>query len=261
VRLYTHEQFPDSLGSGLMQHAQDLINVGVKYFEIGNEPNLPGEWKGTYKALVDFNNADIIRLVAEAWVKDAKSIISMGGKPGLYAMAPTDVNGTNPTFSSVKWTGAVCDKIKSLWSASSEFAANGDIWLSAHSAAFTRPFNFDPFLNMDDMCLRSYELYTSIAKASFGVSRVDVISTEGGIYSPEHMDYIGWHDYDYSELEWGDRIVDMYKFLGTNKGILAMCPWTFSDVGADSMWWGSGWYDKDNNPRSPVAALKGDLND
>jgi len=261
VRLYTHEQFPDSLGAGLIDHAKRLVDVGVKYFEIGNEPNLPGEWKSVYKNIVDFKNPDIIRLMAEAWVTDAKSIISIGGKPGLYAMAPTDVNGTNEKYSSVKWVGALYDKIKSLWSASSEFVADGDIWLAAHSAAFSRPFDFDPFANMDDMCLRSYELYASIARASFGVQRVDVISTEGGVYSPEHMEYIGWHDYDYTEETWGGRVVDMYKFLGKSKGILAMCPWTFSDVGADKMWWGSGWYNKDNNPRSPIVALKGDLSD
>ena len=260
VRLYTHEQFPDSLGQGLIDHARKLVSAGAKYFEIGNEPNLPGEWKASHKSLVNFNNADIIRLVAEAWVKDAKAILSIGGLPGLYAMAPTDVNGTNPTFSSVKWTGALCDKIKSLWSPSTEFVASGDIWLAAHSAAFSRPFDFSPFDSMDDMCLRSYELYASIAKASFNVQRVDVISTEGGVYSPEHMHYIGWHDFSYDGETWGKLVVDMYKFLGTNGGILAMCPWTFSDVGADRIWWGSGWYDKDNNPRSPITALKGYVN-
>ena len=176
-------------------------------------------------------------------------------------MAPTDVNGTNPTFSSVKWTSALCDKIKSLWHASSEFVADGDIWLAAHSASFSRPFDFDPFLNMDDMCLRSYKLYKAIAMESFGVQQVYVISTEGGVYSPEHMHYIGWEDFDYDEDSWGQMIVDMYKFLGNEGGLMAMCPWTFSDVGADGVWWGSGWYDKDNNPRSPVAALKGDFND
>ena len=175
-------------------------------------------------------------------------------------MAPTDVNGTNPTFSSVKWTGAVCDKINTLMDLKG-YLGNGTVWLAAHSAAFNRPFDFNPFTSMDDMCLRSYELYASIAKASFNVQRVDVISTEGGIYSPEHMHYIGWHDFSYDSNTWGKLVVDMYKFLGTNGGILAICPWTFSDFGADKVWWGSGWYDKDNNPRSPITALKGDVND
>jgi len=261
VRLYTHEQFPDPLGAGLIDHASHLVDVGVKYFEIGNEPNLPNEWESTYKNAVDFNSDDIIRMCAKTWCNDAKRILAVGGCPSIYAMAPTDVNGVNPKYSSVNWLSRLCCEIAEIWDGDiKKLLENGNIWLAVHSAAFTRPFNFDPFSNMDDMCLRNYELYQSIARAHFEVINIVTISTEGGIFSPEQMDYIGWTDYTYDELTWGHEVVNMYHFLEGRGNLTAMCPWTFSDIGvSDPNWIGAGWYRQNNEPRSPVVALLEDV--
>ena len=264
VRLYTHEQFPDTLSDALIQHVSDLINAGVQYFEIGNEPNLPGEWKYPYKERVDFNDSELIQMIATSWIQDARAILALGGKPGIYAMAPTDVNGVNPTYSSVNWLSRIVYAIYNSWGDRDDLRSmisSGKIWLATHSAAFNRPFDFDPFgdVYMDDMCLRGYQICKDIIETTIGVPRVDIINTEGGIFSPEHMDYLEWgHDYD--ESTWGDRIVEMYKFLGEKGDMLAMCPWTFSDYGvSDTTWHGSGWYRVDNEPRSPIIALLEDV--
>jgi hypothetical protein len=253
VRLYTHEQFPNSMSDTLMQHVFDLIDVGVLYFEIGNEPNLPHEWLYHYKDRVDFNDSELIQLCANSWIKDAKPILARGGRPGIYAMAPTDVNGVNPTYSSVNWLSRLVYAIYNSWGDRGELRGlinSGQIWLATHSAAFNRPFNFDPFgdIYMDDMCLRGYQIGKDIVETTIGVSHVDIINTEGG-------------DHDYDESTWGDRVVEMYKFLGEQGDMMAMCPWTFSDYGLDanSTWHGSGWYRADNTPRSPIAALLEDV--
>ena len=261
IRLYASEQFPNGIHDAFAGHIGDLVGVGVEYFEVGNEPNIPNEWKTPYKDVVDFHDDDIIRMCAESFVADARGVLLQGGKPGIYAMAPTDVNDENPQYSSVQWLIRLCDKIARIAPDLRQELESGNIWLSVHSATFTRPFEFDPFANNDDMCLRSYELYSSIVKEHLGVDRIDVISTEGGIFSPEQMDYIGWHDYDYDELTWGDRVVEMYHFLEDKGELMAMCPWTFSDYGVhDTTWHGSGWYRVNNEPRSPITALLEDIN-
>jgi hypothetical protein len=265
VRLYTHEQFPDPLTDALIGHAAELVAVGVKYFEIGNEPNLTGEWKYPYKERVDYHDSELIQMVSNSWIVDAKRILAIGGRPGIYAMAPTDVNGVNPKYSSVNWLSRIVYKIYRSWGDVINLRQNinsGNIWLASHTAAFSRPFDYDPFTSgayMDDMCLRGYEVYKNITETTIGVEGIDIINTEGGIFSPEHMDYLGWNDYDYDESTWGNKIVDMFKFLGDKRDMMAMCPWTFSDYGVqDPNWIGSGWYRADNTPRSPITALTED---
>ncbi len=82
-----------------------------------------------------------------------------------------------------------------------------------------------------------------------------IISTEGGVYSPEHLAALSFTP-TYSEEQWGPRLRDMYAFLEQQGDMLAMCPWTFSDEGAPEEWHNCGWYRVNGSARSPVAALR-----
>jgi hypothetical protein len=183
---------------------------------------------------------------------DAQKIIALGGKPALYAMAPTDVNGTNHLYSSVKWFDGyirALDKHRV-----SEWLESDVVWLATHSSKMTRPFDFDPYRGwgVDDVCMRGYEYYMDRVEESFGL-RPFTCSTEGGVFSPKHMKDLGWWP-DYDDAEWGELLVQMFDFV-----TIPVTPWTFSDVGvSDPRWHGCGWYDKNNNPRSPVTALIGE---
>ncbi|GAG14202.1 unnamed protein product, partial [marine sediment metagenome] len=113
VRLHQHQQFPGRLDKAQFDMVKLLVEAGVVYFEIGNEPNLKGEWRPAYQPFVTWQNPHFIALVAQSWWLDTQEIIKLGGKPAFYAMAPTDRNGTNQTASSVMWTEKLIHQLTS----------------------------------------------------------------------------------------------------------------------------------------------------
>jgi len=259
VRLYQGEQFPGRLSNDRFEAARRLIDAGVFYFEIGNEPNLTCEWKSSYKDQVDWHNDDLVRQVAYNWWLDAQKIAAMGGKPSLYAMAPTERSGgCNERYSSVRWLEkylAALHKITPMTIV--DLVESGDVWMAVHVSPFDRPFLYDPYVNgphPDDMCLRAFEVYGAIAEVALGVLPL-MISTEGGLYSPEHLDFLGWTPY--SENEWADRMPEMFEFIAEQYPyVLGMCPWILTDLGvADPRWLNNGWY-RGVEPRPVALALR-----
>jgi hypothetical protein len=255
VRLYREHQFPFRISN--ITRASAFINVGVEYFEIGNEPNLPGEWRIEYQPIVDYNNEDLVSTVALNWMEDAEAIMALGGKPALYAMAPTNRNANNTRFSSYMWTKGIVDRMPRAYA---DYFSSGKIWLATHSATFGKPFDQSPYQGtyIDDMCLLSYTLYQDLISKhlSIPVQTIRTISTEGGVYSPAHMQYIGWGQ-PYTDFQWANMLVEMYDYLDSRKDILGMCTWTMSDYDvADPRWLGSGWWDRNNNPTIAVNAMK-----
>ena len=259
VRLYQGEQFPGRLSGDRFEAAQRLIDAGVAYFEIGNEPNLTGEWKSDYRDQVDWHNDDLVNRVAINWSLDAQLILAMGGKPGLYAMAPTERNGgENQRYSSVRWLEKSLTVIPTVISMPiADLIEAGDVWMAVHVSPFNRPFSYDPYVNgphPDDMCLRAFEVYGAIAETALGVLP-RMISTEGGLYSPEHLDFLEWPPY--SETEWADRMPEMFEFIAEHyPHVLGMCPWILTDQGVvDGRWLNNGWY-RGTGPRPVALALR-----
>lgn len=61
------------------------VAVGVRYFEMGNEPNIsPDEWQiGKWPSA-----ADLGRIIAEQWISASSMVKREGGIPLVYAMTP-----------------------------------------------------------------------------------------------------------------------------------------------------------------------------
>ena len=255
VRLYQGRQFPGRLAPPLLARLQRLAGLGVTYVEIGNEPNLIGEWStGT----PDYHNADQVAQVAASWWQDAHAALEAGLSPALYALAPTERNyGTHPTASSIGWQYALLTALKRYGeSEMRSLLSSGRVWLAVHTADFGRDFDYPwrTTAGVDDMCLLGYKAHRATVEEVFGV-RPTIIATEGGVYSPEHLAALTFMP-TYSEAQWGPRLRDMYAFLEQQGDMLAMCSWTFSDEGAPEEWHNCGWYHADGAARSPVTALQ-----
>ena len=258
VRLYEAHQFPGRLPSELINRASAFLNVGAKHFEIANEPNLTCEWKPEWQDRVDYHNPDLVSRVASDWWADAQEVIRQGGKPAFPAMAPTERGGTNPLYSSVQWAQRIMMHVVSTDGAAFKgYLRDGTVWLATHTSPFTRPFDFNPHQGSykDDMCLRGYEVLRDFCEAELNLEPV-MIATEGGAYSPSHLEDLGWSP-TYGDQDWGTITARMYNWLAENGDLTALCTWTLSDAGvSDPRWIGCGWYDQHNSPRSPVAAMK-----
>ena len=258
VRLYKGQQFPGHLDEDHFRKAQALVDVGVTYFEIGNEPNLTGEWDHEYQDDVDWHTMLVTRSVAAGWMVDAKRIMAMGGKPAVYAMAPTERNGgQNPKYSSVEW-------LKILWNLLYEYSdgeivdwvRDGKVWQAVHVSPFNLPFDHDPYASgVNDMCLGAFQVYRDIAQSILGVTP-KMISTEGGMYSPEHLTDLGWEPY--TEEHWAEQMPLMFDYIQAHYPfVIGMCPWILTDEGVhDERWLDNGWY-YGKSPRSVVDSLRG----
>ncbi len=77
------------------------LNVGVKWFEFYNEPNLGVEWPEGFEP--DWRNtAGVIVPLMENWLVWAEYIISRGGYPGFIPLAESD----NLPFAAIHWMDA-----------------------------------------------------------------------------------------------------------------------------------------------------------
>jgi hypothetical protein len=255
VRVFCAQQFPSRLPRGLMDRAKQLIDAGVKKLEIGNEPNLPGEWQSKFRDRVDWHNSDLVALVAENWWMDAKEITDHGGQIAFMAMAPTDRGGTNSKYSSVKWYKGIAQHIANNHRNEAQtLIGSGKLWVAVHISPFNRTLDFSPFRDgyIDDMCLRAYEAYNKIYHETLGIQPI-VISTEGGAYSPEHLDDLGWDAY--TEEYWAQLAVSMYQYLAEHNGP-PVCSWVLTDQGVDDpRWRDNGWY-RGKSPRLIVQTMK-----
>jgi len=258
VRLFMPQQFPNPLSQELLSKAATLIDAGVTYFEIGNEPNLPNEW-GEYADSVDWHNEQRVAGVAEAWVHDAKIILNMGGKPGIYAMAPTErEGGCNEKYSSTQWLYLYMIEVRNRseqWLYDDIDA--GRIWQATHVSPFNRPFDYDPQTNgvhFDDMCLHAFDVYTEIVQDA--INRIPkIINTEGGMYSPEHLADLSWAPY--TEEHWAEQMPKMFTYIEEHfPNVIGVCPWilTDQDVG-DTRWHNNGWF-RGIQPRGLVEKMK-----
>ena len=253
VRLYQGRQFPDRLPQALRDRMPVLKAHGVDYVEIGNEPNLPVEWQ--YDPT--WQDPTHLAQVADVWWADAQVALAAGLRPAIYAMAPTERNrGTHEQYSSKMWIRGLLARLKALHGDEmQQLLRDGRVWLAVHTADFGRPFDYDPWAGgVDDMCLRGYEIPYEAVREAFGVEPI-TISTEGGVYSPSHLESMDFA-VPYTEEQWGARLRAMFDYVDRETRLFAMCPWTLSDEGvADATWHGCGWYDRHGAPRSPVHAL------
>ncbi len=78
------EPNPGHIGASEEKTIRRLIDVGVRYFETSNEPNVPTEWK--HNAMPS-DPLEAAKIVVLNWLFDARFILSAGGYPGLPAIS------------------------------------------------------------------------------------------------------------------------------------------------------------------------------
>jgi hypothetical protein len=85
-----------------------FANVGVKWFEFYNEPNLDVEWpQGFDPDWRDTNN--VIRPLMDNWLAWAEFTIALGGYPGFIPLAESD----HPRYAAVRWMDAFLNYLHS----------------------------------------------------------------------------------------------------------------------------------------------------
>lgn len=257
VRYFKDHQFPDPLPDAHFEKMRRYANAGIVWAEIGNEPNLDHEWQQSWWGRVDFNNPEVIRLLAEGWVRDAQRALQAGVRPAFYAMGPTDWRGgVHPTLSSVYFTSRLA-----LYLAERRRDETIDIfqrggWFAVHAATYEQPDDFDPFRpdgTIWDITLRGYEIVIKCFRDAFGpaldVDRIPIMSTEGGVFTPESTSMAG-HIRLNSDAEHAERVVSMFRWLERNSPLQAMCPWCLSADGFggpfDPRFNGDGWFTRAN---------------
>jgi hypothetical protein len=81
------------------------------------------------------------------------------------------------------------------------------------------------------MTLRGFEVVLEAFEQHFGedlaVDEIPVISTEGGVFTPNSTSMAG-HVRLHTDEEHGRRVVEMFEWLEANTQLQAMCPWCLS---------------------------------
>jgi hypothetical protein len=238
IRYLVDRQFPDPMPEHYFDKMRQYANAGITWAEIGNEPNLDYEWKEGWNGRVNYNDPEVIRLLAENWVRDAQRALNVGVRPAFYAIGPTDWRGgTHPSLSSVYFTSRLA-----IYLAEHRRTETMDIfrrggWFAVHTATYEQPDDFDPFRpdgTIWDVTLRGYEIVRKCFRDTFGsdldVDRIPIMSTEGGVFTPDSTS-MGGHIRLNTDEEHAQRVVSMFNWLEAHSPLQAMCPWCISADG------------------------------
>ncbi|TAK32917.1 MAG: hypothetical protein EPO21_14320 [Chloroflexota bacterium] len=185
MRIYTTKVGSiDQDVTSMVRHYKDL---GVRYFQIFNEPNLKLENGG--------QDPDVNRYL-DAWIPLAKQVVAGGGLPGLGALSP----------------GGNYDDVKFLDQALQGITARGEggvldrAWLSMHNYMLNHPLDYAK----DSNGFLKFKTYDAVVRQRLGRS-LPIIGTEGGLYPGEHQDKTMPAVTEEDQIQ---RIVGAYKYMG-----------------------------------------------
>ena len=244
VRLYRERPYPGRLTDKQLAAARDLVGIGVRYFERGNEPNVDWEWQAGAWPGYDWNawtDATFDALAAE-WLTDARKLAALGALVALDAPSP------GGHYDDVLYWQNILRAIKRQGGAE---LVRQSSWLSVHNAGLNHPPDYpDDARNQQDHpgvtilgaipgeapsspsnCIRKYEKVYSVAKAELGFE-LPVLCTEGGWWAGSA------HDPRYPELTYHEaskRQADTLRGMRTAPPwLLAQMPWLwFNRIGAN----------------------------
>jgi hypothetical protein len=102
IRVYlTPQQNFDPLSQQAFDLVRQYAAVGVKWFELYNEPNLPVEWpQGVH---VDYRNTSLIAMLVDRWMTWAEYVAGLGCYPGFISLADTPA----PALATIYWVDAL----------------------------------------------------------------------------------------------------------------------------------------------------------
>jgi uncharacterized protein YvpB len=272
VRYLVSEQFPEPLPDHYFAKMRHYAGIGVIWAEIGNEPNLDIEWRPEWRNRdqhqpMRHTNPEVIRLIAETWLRDADRALDTGVRPAFYAFAPTDWRGgSHPLYSSVFFTQKVIAYLAQHHRATVLDIFRRGGWLAVHAATYEQPVDFDPYRpdgTIWDMTLRSYEVPLNALREHFGadldVSSLVVMSTEGGVFTPDSTSMNGHIRLNTNE-EHGQQVAEMFRWLERHSPLQAICPWCISVGGAighfNADFQFDGWIEEINGALVPRAVYQ-----
>lgn len=125
VRLYRDRPNPGTLSGKHLGVVDTLVSMGVRLFEVNNEPNLLAEWQD------DRIPDGAAAIVAANWLIDAKAVIAHGGYPAIPAMSP----GGN--VDDMMMLNDVLGAIAPQWP-----TLRPNIWLAVHDYILNHPLSY-----------------------------------------------------------------------------------------------------------------------
>ena len=219
---------PDRVNQ-IVRHYRPL---GVRYYQIYNEPNLHREWGE--------EGGHTPERFADLWAEGATAVLAGGGLPGLAAMSP------GGDMSDYDYLARSLAHLLAL----GRYDLLNRTWLSVHNYTGGMPADF-----IDDPAgFRRYRRYAEICRVVLG-TELPMIGTEGG---PAPADGV-WTS-PASEEQEAKWIVQAYRFMGSRREryFLAYSPWllaNFAGGGHDPRWESAAWFQVDGT-RPVVAVVK-----
>jgi hypothetical protein len=240
VRMWGDRPNPCTLSSKARSTIKSYIDQGItRWFEVNNEPNLPYEWKSG-----EWRSGGRPDLVAQNWLKDAESVIELGGYPAFPALAQCS---HNPDSSSIQWYVEAFEWMaRSAASTAREVFSRG-AWIASHDGVLNHCYRdenggwhfeypYDPVnqadkpgttIMDDDNSLIGHRVAVQLLEEHFGLV-VPVMSTEGGVFVP-YDTVVQWDPRypGYDVNGHAERTVAMYRWLEDNAPnyYFGMCPW------------------------------------
>lgn len=195
VRLYRERPYPGRLTEKQLAATADLVRLGVRYFERGNEPNVDWEWQSPYWPGYDWNAWDgaVFAQLASEWYDDALALSKLGAYVALDACSP------GGHYDDIMYLQRFYAALKKLDGAMSLLYDHG--WIAVHPAGLNHPLDYpDDAINQAEHpgqtihshfdgiqptgasnCIRKPEAVYKLFVDTFGFG-VPVLATEGGFW-------------------------------------------------------------------------------
>lgn len=200
-----------------MAHLLAYRDVGVKWFEVGNEPNLEGEWSGTLP-----NGRDAARKVAENYARIANTVRAAGMWPLTPALSP---GGNIHHRAFFQW---FMERIM-------ELGGESVLWpggIGLHCRPLGNPLEDGP--SDYDVGAREWEWYDAIVQGHLG-RVLPMCNTEMGD-QPDWLPRGAGGNYDWGL--WAATNIELWRWYGPlNVGyrypdhMMADCFWIYRDAG------------------------------
>jgi hypothetical protein len=272
VRIFRGRPNPGYFSDRDKTTVSELIALGVRYFEVNNEPNLEVEWQTG-----EWQTGGRPDVVMQNWLKDARAVIQLGGLPAFPALAQASHHTES---GSIPWYTNAFQWLKQNAAAQAVEVFSNGAWIAVHDGVLNHCYKddqgewhfeypYDPICQADqpgktimddDNSLLGHRVPVQLLQDTFGLV-VPVISTEGGLLPPQG----GWQQLDtrypgYNYDGHAERIVAMFRWLQANgeEYFFAMCPWLIANERMghiDPSWTESAWY-QSGRDLPVIAAVK-----
>ncbi len=208
-------------------------SLGVRYFQIFNEPNRPDEWQHPWELSP--------RRYVDYWLPLADLVAQAGGYPGVAALDPQarayyDLPFLRETL------GALRER--------AEPGALERTWLAAH---LYLPIEADSFRDHPQGLAR-HRLLDGVSREALG-RPLPILVTEGVLASGDER----WQEPEAGALQ-ARWVVEAYEEAARGSGsLVAFAPWVLSNLvagGHDRRWESGAFFRADTGPQPVVEAVR-----